>query len=37
MMDTIRWKWLDQDGLEHVFDITESYYIPEGKCCWLSP
>jgi hypothetical protein len=25
MMGTIRWKWLDQDGLEHVFNILESY------------
>jgi hypothetical protein len=37
MMGTIRWKWLDQEGLEHVFDIPESYYVPEGKCCLLSP
>jgi hypothetical protein len=37
MMGTIRWKWLDQDGLEHVFNIPESSYVPEGKCCLLSP
>jgi hypothetical protein len=37
MMGTIRWKWLDHDGLVHVFDIPESYYVPEGKCCLLSP
>jgi hypothetical protein len=28
---------LDQDGLEHVFDIPESYYVLEGQCCLLSP
>jgi hypothetical protein len=28
---------MDQDGLEHVFDIPESYYVPEGQCCLLSP
>jgi hypothetical protein len=37
MSGTIRWKWLDNNGLEHEFDIPGSFYIPDGKCCLLSP
>jgi hypothetical protein len=37
MSGTIRWSWLDGNGLKHTFDIPNSYYIPDGKCCLLSP
>jgi hypothetical protein len=35
MTSTIRWKWIDQDGLEHAFDMPDSLYVPEEKCCLL--
>ena len=37
MMGTIRWKWTDDERLEHSHLIPESYYSPEGKCRLLSP
>jgi hypothetical protein len=37
MIGTIRWKWLDDDGLEHAFTIPNSFYIPDGKVCLMSP
>jgi hypothetical protein len=37
MSGTIRWRWLDGNGSQHQFDIPNSYYIPDGECCLLSP
>ena len=34
---TLRWKWLDDQGVETKFDIPNSYYIPDGDVCLLSP
>ncbi|KAI2502103.1 hypothetical protein MHU86_12333 [Fragilaria crotonensis] len=36
-MGTIRWKWEDDQGRPHSFDIPNSYYVPEGKLRLLSP
>lgn len=36
MKGTIRWKWLDEDGMEHTFSNPNSFYVPSGKVC-LSP
>ena len=37
LMGTLRWKWTDDQGLEHTHTIPESYYSPEGKCRLLCP
>ena len=37
MIGTLKWKWLDDDGKEHVAIIPNSYYVPEGKVRLLSP
>jgi hypothetical protein len=29
-MGTIKWKWLDDEGVEHTFLIPDSFYIPSG-------
>jgi hypothetical protein len=34
---TIRWKWEDDQGRAHTFDIPNSYYVPDGKLRLLSP
>ena len=34
---TIRWKWEDDQGRPHSFDIPNSYYVPDGKLRLLSP
>ena len=34
---TIIWQWLDDEGLEHQFKISKSYYVPEGGYRLLSP
>ena len=34
---TIKWSWLDDDGIEHTFNIPNSYYVPQGKMRLLSP
>jgi hypothetical protein len=36
-MGTIKWKWLDDEGVEHTFLIPDSFYIPSGKVNLLSP
>jgi hypothetical protein len=36
-MGTIRWKWEDDQGRLHTFDIPNSFYIPDGKVRLLSP
>jgi Reverse transcriptase (RNA-dependent DNA polymerase) len=37
MIGTIKWKWLDDNGLEHAFTIPNSFYVPDGKVCLMSP
>ena len=37
LMGPLRWKWTDDQGLEHTHTIPQSYYSPEGKCRLLSP
>ena len=37
MMGTIKWKWLDDEGVEHTFLIPDSFYIPKGQVNLLSP
>jgi hypothetical protein len=32
MSGTIKWKWLDSNRLEHLFNIPGSFYVLEGKC-----
>jgi hypothetical protein len=34
---TIRWKWEDDQGRQHSFDIPNSFYVPDGKLRLLSP
>ena len=34
---TIKWSWLDDNGVEHTFNIPNSYYVPQGKVRLLSP
>ena len=34
---TICWKWVDDDGKIHSFDIPNSYYIPSGQVHLLRP
>ena len=34
---TIQWNWLDEHGRKHQFAIPNSFYIPSGKVCLLSP
>jgi len=37
MMGTLRWQWLDDEGMKHTFHIPRSYYVKEGKIRLLSP
>ena len=37
MVGTIRWNWLDDNGMNHTFDIPNSYYVPQGSVRLLSP
>ena len=37
MKGTIKWKWCDDYGKVHSFNIPNSYYIPEGGVRLLSP
>ena len=37
MIGTLKWKWLDDEGTEHVSIIPNSYYVPEGRVRLLSP
>jgi hypothetical protein len=37
LIGTIRWKWLNNNGLQHTFNIPNSFYIPNRKVCLLSP
>ena len=34
---TLLWKWLDDNGKEHLFKIPDSYYVPAGGVRLLSP
>ena len=34
---TLRWSWLDDQGIEHTFNIPKSYFVPQGKVRLLSP
>jgi len=34
---TIRWRVLDDAGVQHTFDIPDSYYVPSGNVRLLSP
>jgi len=34
---TLHWKWEDNEGRIHEFNIPNSYYVPEGKVRLLSP
>ena len=34
---TLIWKWTDDNGELHRFEIPNSYYVPEGKVRLLSP
>ena len=34
---TLSWKWLDDDGKPHHFDIPNSYYVPNCNVRLLSP
>ena len=34
---TLIWKWTDNNGKLHRFEITNLYYVPEGKVQLLSP
>lgn len=34
---TLRWSWLDDQGIEHTFHIPKSYFVPQGKVRLLSP
>ena len=34
---TLQWRWEDDNGLIHAFNIPNSYYIPDGKMRLLSP
>jgi hypothetical protein len=34
---TIRWRWEDDQGVIHSFDIPGSYYVPAGRVRLLSP
>ena len=34
---TIRWKWSDDQGCDHVHTIPRSYFSPEGRTRLLSP
>ena len=36
-MGTIKWKWSDDQGRDHVHIIPNSYYSPDGKMRLLSP
>ena len=37
MTGTLRWKWTDDDGMEHKFLIPNSFYVPHGGVRLLSP
>jgi hypothetical protein len=37
MIGTIRWIFFYHNGLEHTFNIPNSFYIPGGNVCLLSP
>ena len=34
---TLIWKWLDDAGELHRFEIPNSYYVPDGNVRLLSP
>ena len=34
---TLRWKWSDDQGRDHIHTIPKSYYSPEGRTRLLSP
>lgn len=34
---TIKWEWLDDKGIQHSFNIPNSYYAPQGRMRLLSP
>ena len=34
---TLKWQWLDDDGMMHTFHIPNSFYVPQGKVKLLSP
>jgi hypothetical protein len=36
-ISTICWKWLDNDGKQHKFQIPKSFYVASGNVCLLSP
>jgi hypothetical protein len=36
-METIVWRWSDNEGRIHKFRIPNSYYVPQGKVRLLSP
>ena len=37
MKGTIQWKWCDDEGVEHKFNIPDSYYVPAAQQRLMSP